>query len=148
MKQVPVLRSTQFRRFPPGNIDPYAHQHNGPALLVPAGEAVDADPAPAFGVQLLHPDFNAHGHMGVAVQITAHFLGKKSLVFLVYGKLRLGEDIGSFLLAAGPHHGQAAVRVMNDARFNIPDVKSFFRRRQGHFDFVPGKNSLGGMSVA
>ena len=31
--------------------------------------------------------------MGVAVQITAHFLGKKSLVFLVYGKLRLGEDI-------------------------------------------------------
>lgn len=40
--------------------------------------------------------------MGVAVQITAHFLGKKSLVFLVYGKLRLGEDIGGFLLAAGP----------------------------------------------
>ena len=146
VEQVPVFRGAQFRRLPPGDVDPYPYQHDGAALLVPA--SVDADPAPALGIQLLHAYFNAHGHVGMAVQVTAHLLGKKGLVLLVDGKLRLGENIGGLLLAAGPHHGQAAVRVMDDARFDIPDIKPFFRRRQGHLDLVPGKNSLGGMSVA
>ena len=64
------------------------------------------------------------------------------------GEFRLGENIGGLFLAAGPHHGQAAVRVVDDARLDIPDVESLFRRRQGHLDLVPGEHLLGGMSVA
>ncbi len=48
MEQVPVLRGAQFRRLAPGDVDPDAYEHDGAALLVPARDAVDPDPAPAL----------------------------------------------------------------------------------------------------
>ena len=38
----------------------------------------------------------------MAVQVTAHLLGKKGLVLLVDGKLRLGENMGAFSLRLAP----------------------------------------------